>query len=781
MRIGSEERPLFDSALDRLVADGVIERGDDKKLRLPKMPEEITGSYKQNPRGFGFIRPEGRYREGDLFVPAGRNGSAVTGDTVRATVIRQSWRQKAHAGRSETIGEIVEVLERGNDQFVGVLIRNGKQYMVEPDGRRLHEPLIIRDPHAKNAKVGDKVVVKMVHFPEGDFFGEAVITRVLGEAGEPDVETQAVIQAHGLRTEFPSDADSEADDAARRFDEATADPNHEREDLTERFIFTIDPPDARDFDDAISIDWDEDAGEWTLGVHIADVAFFVTPGSALDTEAQQRGNSVYLPRHVIPMLPEVLSNGVCSLQEGVPRFTKSVFITFDTRGRVLQQRLARTMIRSAKRLTYLEAQALIDGDQQEARKHSRTSPVYEDELIAALQRANTLSRTLRKRRLHDGQIVLDLPDVELVFDEDGNVTDAVPEDDAFTHTLIEMFMVEANEAIARTFDDLGIPILRRIHPDPSFGDMTELQQYARAMHFTLPDEPTREDMQRLLDATRDNPAGRAIHFAVLRTLSKASYSPAVVGHFALASAHYAHFTSPIRRYPDLTVHRVMDAFLDQTDNGTNVPGGRKRQAVARRVLDDSRTLPEDALITLGRTCSDTEVAAADAERELRDYLVMKFLHDHHLGATFSGVVTGAIGRGVFVSIEQFLVEGLVAFRDLPGARGTRWREDDRTGRLVSSADAATIGVGDSVMVQIVAVDLGARSMELRVTEILDAGEVRIPGFDRKGPRRGSGKGGGDRSSKHGRGGGRSKSSRGKSAGKGPGKGRGGGKRGGRRR
>jgi ribonuclease R len=440
---------------------------------------------------------------------------------------------------------------------------------------------------------------------------------------------------------------------------------------------------------------------------------------------------------VIPMLPEVLSNGVCSLQEGVPRFTKSAFITLDHRGKVLFQRAAATVISSNKRLTYLEAQALIDGDLDTARKHARTRTDYTDELVETLRQCDRLARILQKRRHRDGMMVLDLPQVELVFDDDGHVIDAVPEDDAFTHKIIEMFMVEANEAVARTFDSLEVPVLRRIHPDPVPGDIEELRMYARGVGLGLPDEPDRHDLQRLLDATRDTPAARAIHFAVLRTFATASYSPALIGHFALASDHYAHFTSPIRRYPDLLVHRALEAYLDATDNGRNVPGGRKRSELGRRLEKDDRVPDEDDLVQLGRHCTDTEGEAEGAERELRDFLVMQLLHERHLGEEFSGVVTGITGRGVYVQIERFLVEGMVAVQDMPQSRGRsdHWQADVRTGRLVAKRSGASLGIGDIVMVEIQRVDLGARHLDLRLTELpkrVDHPAPEQPGGKRRG-------------------------------------------------
>jgi ribonuclease R len=763
LRVDADDREIFDEAVTRLRDEERIEIGSDDLVRLPAMGDEITGRLRLNAKGFGFVIPEHPYREGDLFIPPGDVRDAISGDLVRARVRRQGWREKARPGRSKVVGAIVEVIERGQDQFVGVLVKRQGSFFVKPDGRSLHDPVLIRDPHAKGAKLGSKVVIELLHFPDEEYHAEGVITKVLGEAGRPDVETQAVIEAHGLRTEFPPEVIEAAQAATRQFDDDVKDLGG-REDLTGRFIFTIDPPDARDFDDAISIEHDAGADEWTLGVHIADVAHFVKPGSPLDEEARARGNSVYLPRLVIPMLPEVLSNGVCSLQEDVPRLTKSVFITFDARGKVIGQRLAATIIRSRKRLTYLEAQALIDGDQREARKHTRSEPVYSDELVEALQRSDRLAKLLRGRRLRDGMTVLNLPEVELVFDDDGHVTDAVPEDDAFTHTIIEMFMVEANEALARTFDGLGVPIIRRIHPDPSFGDLEELRMYARAAHQNLPDEPTRHDLQRLLEATRDTPASRAIHFAVLRTFAKATYSPAAIGHFALASEHYAHFTSPIRRYPDLTLHRTMEAFLDATDNGREVPGGRKRRAIGRRLPDDARVPDEGRLIEMGRHCTDTELEAEQAERELRAFLVMQFLKEHHLGDTFPGVITGVARAGVFVSIERFLAEGMVKMDEMPGSEGRpdRWNTDDSTGRLVAQRSGASLGIGDIVEVRIVNVDLASRHLDLQLTAM---------------PERSTAEAGGRGASRRARGRGEQPKGRGRK--RGQKRGKGGGKKGGR--
>ena len=711
LRIIHDDKVEFGDTIAQAEEKGLIEIGRDECVRLPSLPEEIVGSLRSNKRGFGFVKPTQRFREGDIYIGAGSEGDAVSGDTVRVLVSQsKSWKGKGASGK------IIEVLERGRGEYVGTLYKRGNSWFAQPDGRELHDPVIIRDVGAKDAKEGDKIVFEMLHYPEKDYYGEGVITRVLGDAGKPDVETQAVMLAYGLFEDFNEESKEEARHAATHFEE-TGDEG--RENLTNDFIFTIDPPDARDFDDAINISYDKEANEWELGVHIADVASFVLMDGALDKGAIERGNSVYLPRRVIPMLPEVLSNGVCSLQEGVRRWAKSVFIRFDSKGRVIGHRLSNTVICSSKRLTYLEAQGLIDGDEKEARKNTVTGGAYSQELIDTLKLADKLAKNLLARRRRDGMIELQLPEVVLEFDEDGHVIDAHPEDGAFTHRIIEMFMVEANEAVARTFAGIDIPLLRRVHPEPKFGDMVELRLFARSVGIGISDEPTRHDLQKLLQATKDSDSSRAVHFAVLRTLSQAIYSPAEVGHFALASHHYAHFTSPIRRYPDLTVHRALASYLDHTDNGTNTKGGKSKRSIIGNIRDDDRALDEGTLIDIGANCSSTERNAEQAERSLRTFLVLQFLNDNHLGDEFSGIITGFSSSGLFISVERFLIEGLCRFDSLKQSSKSagRWEKLEGTGQIVAVRSGAVLAIGDQVTVQISAIDLPTRQMELHVTNM----------------------------------------------------------------
>jgi len=699
----------------------------------------MVGNFRRHERGFGFIVPDELTEHGDLFVPPHQTKEAMTGDRVKARVFHDP--RRGGGAKSPYIGEIVEILERADRQYTGTLFKRGKSFFVEVDGRSWHEPIYIGDPHAKNAKEGDKVVIELASYPDGAEPAEGVITEVLGETGQPDVETQAVMRAFGLKEQFPEAALDEAREAARQFDGKTIPDT--REDCTDLFTCTIDPPEARDFDDAVTLrklepgDKQSKHAVYELGVHIADVSHFVAQNGELDNESLERGNSAYLPRRVVPMLPELLSNGVCSLQEGVNRYAKSAFIQFDAEANVVSQRFANTVIQSDKRLTYLEAQALIDNDLREARKHAATEPQYSRKLSEQLQLADELARLIRQRRRKQGMIALSLPEVELIFDESGRVIDAQPEDDAFTHTIVEMFMVEANEAAARLFEAYRIPMIRRVHPDPDAHDLGDLQSFARVAGYNIPANPDRMQLQQLLESVRGKPAEHAVHLAVLKTLSKAEYAPLLIGHFALASEHYTHFTSPIRRYPDLVVHRGLDALLEANNHKTLTAGLRfapkdETKRMQKQAEDDPRLPDEQRLQEIGSHCSSTERNAESAERELRNYLLLEMLTEH-MGEDYKGTATGVVGAGLFVELDKFLVDGFVPVSELPTAKGDRWRMNPNTGALVAERSGKTINIGDRFVVRIAQIDLARRRMELAVVEQIAArsqqGEAGLPGGD----------------------------------------------------
>ncbi len=726
LNITSEDLPEFTQSVAQYQREGVLVVGTNGQISLPSLEDapngEVIGIFRKNPKGFGFVQPDIAYREGSFYVASSDSGDALTGDKVRARVGRDRG-----SFSDKFSGMVVEVVGRKKSSYSGTLEKRGQQWIVVPDGKQLRQPVVVRDAESKNARAGDKVVIELVVWPEGDMLGEGVVVRVLGDAGKPDVETQAVIATYDLPGEFPEECVQQARDAATRYEREVAEFNangaaalDNRADYTNEFIITIDPPDAKDYDDAISIKALDDGG-WELGVFIADVAHFIPPGSPLDEEGKDRANSCYLPRLVIPMLPEVLSNGICSLQEQVLRYCKAAFIRYDAQGNVKGEGVAQVLINSKKRLTYLEAQALIDGDLNEARRHSKTPPKYTDQLIETLQEMNRCAKAIQGRRHRKGMIVLELPECVLIYDEHGHVVDAEKEDDAFTHKLIEMFMVEANEVVARLAEKMRVPLLRRIHPEPIPGDVDQMRKVALVAGFRVPKNPTREEMQGLLDATRGKPTARAVHMAVLRTLSKAEYSPALVGHFALASEAYAHFTSPIRRYADLTVHRFIADYLDRTNNGADRP--RSDEAwlqLGRDIISIKSTPTEDELVTIGQHATMREKNAESAENELRTFLVLQLL-EKHVGESFRGVVTGISNRGIFVQIDKYLADGFIKSEDLPGdvTRGMgapMWRIDQKSGAMVDVRSGRSFNFGDLLSVKIGAVDLPKRQLDLFIDD-----------------------------------------------------------------
>jgi ribonuclease R len=700
-----EKYHAFRQALRDLMHVGRVVLGSGGSVVLPSQmqgKDEFTGTYRHNRRGFGFVVPTDPSSREDLFIPEGQNNGAITGDIVRAKIVNREQRD----GKTMYRGRITEIVQRTQKRFVGSLSRQGSEWMVYPDGNTLTEAILTPDAASRHIRPGTKVVVELTTFPDGAERPQGVITEVLGEAGEKDVDLRSVIVQYNLPGDFPDRVQEEARRAVDTFD-PKAEAQH-RFDLSDEIICTIDPDDAKDYDDAISLR-QLDNGHWELGVHIADVSFFVKPGTALDEEARARGNSAYFPGYVIPMLPEVLSNGVCSLQENVPRLCKSAFIVYDDDAQPIGTKFANTIIKSRKRLRYTEAQALIDGQDQIPHPDGpRPIGSYEPEVLEHLRNMNALAKRLQKRRREQGQIVLDLPEVDLVLDEDGKVIDAVPEDQSFTHTLIEMFMVEGNEAIARLLDAQNVPFLRRIHPEPELQDAERLRHFAQVTGHRLGKQLDRPQIQHLLATVRGRPEAFAINLAVLKSLTRAEYSPESIGHYALASQHYCHFTSPIRRYADLTIHRLLDSYLDARENASRA-GGRKKHK-----LEMDNVVPYDELVELGRHISFTERRAEDAERELRQIKILTLLKNH-IGDEYLGVVTGIANFGLFIQLNTWLVEGLIRYEDL---MDDWWDVDVRSGQIRGERTGKRIGIGDVVKVLIVSVDLARRELNLAVSEHL---------------------------------------------------------------
>jgi ribonuclease R len=707
--------PQFKEALRDLEDEGIVSESDGGLIVLAVTqlkPGELLGLYSGNKKGFGFLDIREPVGHPQLFVPGEFNSiGAVSGDVVKARRVK---REGKMPGDLE-FGRIVAIVKRAHSRVVGSVKKVDGKWYVLPDGNIFPEPIETPDAAGKYLKEGTKVVVDITRYPGEYELGAGVISEVLGERGEKDVDLKSMLVQYNLPESFPEEVAEAARQVVARFD-----PESERArrlDLTREVILTIDPDDAKDYDDAISLHRTTD-GHWELGVHIADVSYFVKEGTPLDVEAQHRGNSAYFPGYVVPMLPEVLSNGVCSLQEGVPRLVKSAFITIDSQSaKPIRTRFSNSIIRSAKRLRYREAQALIDGAEKIPHPNGeRTAADYAPEVLKLLQDLNELARHMHKRRQAAGQLSLDLPKVDLVLNDVGKVVDAQPEDDAFTHTLIEMFMVEANEAVARLFQKLDVPAIRRIHPEPDPDASARLGRFIMVAGHKLPSDPTRHDLQKILKSVHGKPEAFAINMAVLKSLARAEYSPEIIGHYALASDHYTHFTSPIRRYADLMVHRLLDAWFEAID----ADFGRGPIGFEPATLRDVPTVQD--LLMQGQHLSFTERRAESAERELRQVKLLELM-EKHIDEQFPGVVTAITKFGIFIQLDKWLVEGLVRYQ---GMLGDFWEVDERGGVVRGRRTGQRIHVGDVATVRVARVDHARRELNLEVIALRSRGTQGAP-------------------------------------------------------
>ncbi|HSV99168.1 MAG TPA: ribonuclease R [Sedimentisphaerales bacterium] len=687
--VGDEAYTEFRVAFDELRRAGHIVIGSGNLVALPAMAGQVVGVFRANPKGFGFVCPLEPNAHGDLFIPPDATADAMNGDTVLAKVNRKGKRGL----EVRCTGEVLEILERANNRFVGTLMRHPEGWIVQPDGSRFVEPIVVEDITAKNAREKDKVVVEILSYPSEKYLARGVIVEVLGRAGQYDAEIESVMHQFHLPREFEEECLEQARTAALGFDPERADG---REDISHKVIITIDPPDAKDFDDAISLETDAD-GNWVLGVHIADVSHFIAKGSPLDEEAKDRGNSIYLPGRTIPMLPEVLSNGICSLQPEQRRFTKSVYITYDEKGSILSRRFANSVIRSTARLTYLEADGILKGHTKGAKR----------EVIDLLRNMDALSRRIEARRVEHGMIHLDLPEPHLILDEAGRVADAEPAENSYPHTIIEMFMVEANDAVASLLDRQNVPFMRRIHPEPDILSMKNMARLLRIMGIPIPKTPDRAAIQAVLNYVKDSERALAVNLIVLRSFERAVYAPTSIGHFALASTHYCHFTSPIRRYADLLVHRVLQSYLESRMDAA------KQEAAG-----------ED-LFPVGKHITFTEERADNAERELTSVLILQML-SKRIGDEMDCVVTGLTGFGVFVQCRKFGIEGLIKLEDLGP---DEWRFNKVSQCVMGERSGQMIQLGQPIRVHIVAVNVPAR--QLNVAPVEPLGQGREPAEPKK--------------------------------------------------
>lgn len=590
---------------------------------------ELTGVFSAHARGFGFVTV--RETGEEYFVSEADAGGAFDGDTVQICPLGR------HGGKRPE-ARIVRVVTRAVTQVVGTYRAKGGFGFVTPDSARLRTELFIPKGAAAGAAEGARVVARITDYGGNGKNPEGEITEVLGPSGDPMVDVLAVVRSCRLPEAFPEKVLHQAERAAKPVSDADREG---RRDLRELLTVTIDGEDARDLDDAVSLS--EGDGIYHLGVHIADVANYVQENSALDWEAKERGNSIYLADRVIPMLPPALSNGICSLNAGEDRLTLSCLMDVDRKGNVLDYEIVESVIRVDRRMSYPQVRRILEGD---GALRLECEPV-----VPMLEQMARLSGLLRRKRQERGAVDFDFPECRIELAPDGEVLSVRPcQRDAATR-LIEDFMLAANETVAQHFYWLDLPFLYRVHEKPEPERMEKLglflHNFGYHMHRGTSEEGIRpKELQKLLDRIAGTPEEALISRLVLRSMRRARYSPECLGHFGLAAAQYCHFTSPIRRYPDLQIHRIIKDFLR----------GRLKEG---RILHYEGLLPEVAAHS-----SQTERRADEAERQVERIKKARYM-EAHLGQVYEGVISGVTGWGLYVELGN-TVEGLVHISRLPG-------------------------------------------------------------------------------------------------------------------
>ena len=652
----------------------------------------LIGTLRGTRSGHAFVVPddERERTEGDLYIGERQRGAALHGDSVIARVIGITAR-----GRE---GRIEAVLYRASPTVVGRFVRLATECFVSPIDERFLYEISIAPSDALGAKDGDVVDAEITRPPIAGRPPWGRVIEVLGREGEPGIDIEIIIRKHHLPHTFPDAALAEAE----AISETVADEDLAgRMDLRDWLTVTIDGETARDFDDAVSLDW-LPGGRARLGVHIADVSHYAKEGSALDEEAFRRGTSVYFPERAIPMLPERLSNGICSLNPRVDRLTMSAIMELDQKGRVVDYTLAPSVIRSRERMTYTAVNEIInDPGGALAGQYAHIK-----EMLLGMHK---LALALIKRREERGAIDFDLPEAEVLFNDEGKTCGIVRSERNIAHRLIEEFMLLANETVAKHMERLGVPMLYRIHEEPNPAKVEEFAEIAASFghKFSMHGPVPQRGFQQLSQEIRGLPEERMLSYLMLRSLQRARYAAQNRGHFGLAMKTYTHFTSPIRRYPDLIVHRILREVLKRGRRGEDewqeIDPGQKRalKIVSWPVMDEEReTQLRSALVTIGDHTSERERAADDAERELMDWRKAEFMADR-VGDEFDGVITSVKDYGFYVELNEFFVEGLVHISTL---NDDTYEHQERKHRLVGARTNRKYRLGDEVRVTVSRVD-----------------------------------------------------------------------------
>ncbi len=674
LAIPDVQRPTFRNCIKNMADEGRLIKIRGNRYGLPDAMNMIAGTIHGHPDGYGFLVCD--EPGADIYISSQNLEGAMHLDRVLVQIDTH----KKSKYEERTSGRVVRILERTTSSLVGIYETSGREGWVVPSERKFFHNIFIPQNARKGAKHGEVVVVEFASYPTKHQPPTGKIVEVMGPADDPEVEIQAVFRKHGVRQVFPEKARHQANQASAT---VTPEERARRKDLTQCMIFTIDGEKAKDFDDAVSIERMGDG--YRLGVHIADVGHYVTENSPIDKEAYERGTSIYYPDGVIPMLPFELSNEICSLKPGVERLTLTASMDFNCEGEMVGYDIFDSLIKSQYRFTYTQVAHLLEvGD--EGKKFSAVLPT--------LKTMHELAQILRKRRFHLGSVDFNVPEPEIVLNKQGRVEKIVMAEHNIAHELIEEFMLAANQAVAQHLAE--IPSIHRIHESPDEIKLTAFNEFVKGFGYQLKNvqNPSSLDLQNLLKKVKGRPEERVVNTLLLRSMKKARYSEKDPGHFCLAFKHYTHFTSPIRRYPDLITHRLVKSFYKRKCSA------KEKKELYPRIAD------------FARQSSHMEEKAVSVEREMNDLRRAQFMVDK-VNKVYSGIITTVTGFGFFVELEEVYVEGLVHVSSLADDYYIYFEADHK---LQGQHKHKTYKIGASVKVRVAEVDIAKRRISLTIAK-----------------------------------------------------------------
>ena len=693
LQVPSRDKKDFREVLDALAREGKI--SIDLKGKIKPLPADVkVGKYMATQRGFGFVRVEGE--DDDIFIPGSYTKSALDGDTVQVLVKKEGGEGKRREG------QVLNILERGNSVLVGTYTRSRNFGFVTPDNQKFTKDIYVAKAESKGAVTGHKVVVEITDFGDEQRKPEGRVLEILGHVNDPGVDILSVIKAYGLPEEYPDDVMKQIENIP---DEVEEKEKAGRADFRDLQTVTIDGEDAKDLDDAISIS--KEGNMYHLGVHIADVSQYVTEGSPLDKEALKRGTSIYLVDRVIPMIPHKLSNGICSLNQGVDRLALSCMMDINEKGEIVKHKICESVINVTRRMSYTSVHKIIEEKDEAERKE------YE-ELIPMFELMYELADILQARREKRGSIDFDFPEAKIILDEKGKPIDVKEYERTQANRIIEEFMLAANQTVAEEYFWNELPFVYRTHETPDMEKIQNLALFIENFGYTLKikeDEIHPKEVQKLMRSIAGKPEEGLIGRLALRSMKQARYTTECEGHFGLALKYYCHFTSPIRRYPDLQIHRIIKE---------NIHGGMKD----KRIEHYQKILPEVAEQT-----SALERRADDAEREVEKMKKAEYM-EQFVGKDFEGTISGLTTWGMYVELPN-TIEGMIRVADIPG---DYYYYDEDLHRMVGEQTGKVYKMGEPLRIIVAGVDKLTRTIDFVLYQEDEDGNPILPSLEKKSPK-----------------------------------------------